>query len=313
MPRETREERLVRLMIPQLTESLIELKTMQANGTKESYVEAWCRRVMKSVLGFSASAGYDVRTQETRGKMRFDVVVTKLDNPEEILLVGEIKRLGSDLARSDFRSGKTQLNEYLKLLGNVRWGILTNGYEWRLYDFKTDSISILSLDIRSEHEEIDTSSKAVSETAWALVDFCAYYFETKDWEKLSAEAQALSPESLARGVLSLDILKKIAKYLNEEFDYRVSLDTLSDKLAALVERGLTGLAEPWNEVKKAELEKYVRSQQRQIKKSRQRRGEAAETEPGAEAASTPEATPQGDGASSEPMAPAAPEPEGAEK
>ncbi|MGK5089017.1 hypothetical protein WDW86_15780 [Bdellovibrionota bacterium FG-2] len=278
--RESREDKLVRQMIPQLTESLIELKAMPVGTTKESDVEAWCRRVVKSVLGFSASAGYDVRTQETRGKMRFDLVVTRLDKPEEILLVAEIKRLGANLSKSDLRSGKGQLQEYLKHLGNVRWGILTNGFEWCLYDYKSDSINVISTDVRDEEEQIDSTAKGALDAALNLIEFSAHYFETKVWENLSAEAQALSPEALARSIVSIDIMKKVAKYLNEEFDYRVSLESLTEKLSLLVENGLKGLVGSWNEVKRAEFEKYVRSQQRQLKKNKPQRvvAGAAETE-----------------------------------
>lgn len=215
MPKESHEERLHREMIPNLMESLTELKTMVANGnTKESFVEAWCRGIVKRVLGFSATAGYNVVNQATHGKMRFDLVVTLSDNPDKILLVAEIKRLGSDLSKSDFRSGKTQLKEYALSIG-TRWGILTNGCEWRLYDFQSDAISLREVVICEDVSNIDTSTKAVSDTAYDLAELSSYYID-KGLADFSAEAQALSGDSLAKAVLSTDIMKKIAKYLHSQ-------------------------------------------------------------------------------------------------
>jgi hypothetical protein len=278
MTKETREERIVRSMVPQLTECLIELKNLSVGHSKESDVEVWCQTVLKSVLGFSAGSGYQVRSQETRGKMRFDLVVARADSPDRIILAVEVKKLGANLDKSDLRSGKTQLKEYIGALGDVRWGLLTNGYEWRLYDFKSDSIAIASVDVRDEQHEINTTTKGAEETAWDLIDLCSYYHESKTWEKLSQEAQAFSPDSLAKAILTNDSVKRIAKYLTGEHEYRVSVDVLTDKLAELVEQGLSGLVGNWNDTNRDELAHYVRTQKKAAKKVRRKAKETpAET------------------------------------
>jgi len=171
MARETKEERLVRAMLPNLTEQLIELKHLAEADAKESALEAWCVSLLKGVLGFSASNGYLVRAQESRGKSRFDIIVSRTEKPEQMILVVEVKRLGVNLNRSDLRSGKAQLNEYLKQAGDVRWGILTNGYEWALYDFKSDLVNVTNIDIRDDEDKIATTPKSVAECAWDLLDF----------------------------------------------------------------------------------------------------------------------------------------------
>lgn len=293
MARETREERAVRAMQSQLTEQMIELKALGNSPSKESDVESWCMAMFKSVLGFSASAGYLVRTQETRGKMRFDLVVAKADRPDQIVLVAEIKKLDADLNKSDFRSGKIQLMEYLKTMGDVRWGVLTNGHEWRLYDFKNDMVSIATTDLRTEEKAIDTSTKGVQETAWSMLDFSSYYFEKKVWEDMAAEALALSPDSLARAILSVDIVKRIGKVLNGEHDYKASVDLLTDKLADLLEMGLNETSSSWNDTAKAELEGYIRKQKKAAKRTRKRDTGASEAAAPAETATVQGSQPEG--------------------
>ena len=267
MSKETKEERYVRAMVPQLTECLIELKALAAGPSKESDVEIWCQTVLKSVLGFSAGAGYQVRSQETRAKMRFDLVVVRAEAPDQILLAVEVKKLGAHLDKSDLRSGKTQLKEYVAALPDTRWGILTNGFEWHLYDFKSDSIEIASIDIRDEQHQIETAAKAVEDTAWDMNDLSAFYFESKTWEKLSQEAQAFSPDSLAKAILTNDSVKRIARYLSGEHEYRVSVDVLTDKLAELLEKGLTGKVNNWNDTNRDELARYVRAQKKAAKRA----------------------------------------------
>lgn len=125
MAKETKQDRLVRTMIDQTIEHVHELKSLDASpSSKELDVERWCQSVLKSCLGYSPSAGYSIRAQESKGKHRPDLIVLKNDKP---VFVIEVKKLGFDLNKSDFRSGKLQLKEYLSNIGDVRWGILCNG------------------------------------------------------------------------------------------------------------------------------------------------------------------------------------------
>lgn len=277
----------------QLNEHLIELRQLAASNSKESHVEAWCQSLLKQVLGFSASSGYAVRNQEARGKLRFDVIVTLADKPDQIVLVAEIKKLGADLNKSDLRSGKVQLGEYLKTLGNVRWGILTNGYEWRLYDFQSDFITVANTDLRGEQQEIDTTPKVLEEMAWELLEFSSLYFGNATWDKMSTEAQALSPDSLARSILSIEVVKRISKALNEQHGYRVSVDTLTDKLAELLEFGLNDMLTCWNDAQRNELDRYIRSQKKRAKRTRRTASPTPEgSEPAATAARTSPVVPE---------------------
>ena len=101
-----------------------------------------------------------------------------------------------------------------------------------------------------------------------LLDFTAMYFSSGMWEEMSAEAQALSPDSLARSILSTEVVKHIGKVLKEHRDYRVPLDVLTDKLAELIELGLNDMLSCWNEVQRGELDRYIRSQKKLAKKTK---------------------------------------------
>lgn len=114
MAKETKQERVVRGMFDQMSEHLHELKGLIANpNAKELDIERWSQSVLKNCLGFTATNGYSILAQEVRGKMKPDLIVSKNDKP---LFVVEVKNHTADLNKSDLRSGKVQLSEYLKLL-----------------------------------------------------------------------------------------------------------------------------------------------------------------------------------------------------
>jgi len=268
MARETKEDRFVRKIFEQTIEFMVELKQLEAmENAKESHVERWCQGFIRSCLGFTSSLGYQVRAQEGSGKLRPDLLIYK--NEEQIpLIIVEVKRLSANLDKSEFRSGKTQLTAYLEGLGNVRWGILTNGYEWRLYDFHNNAIQIATLDLRGDNNQIDADKKGAEEAAWNLLDFSVMYFESEDWDKMSQEALAFSPDSLAKASLSFEVLKKVAQVIKGEHDFKAPIEVIADNMKRLVVNGLNDCIPGWNDTLENELDHYIRSQKRKSRQTR---------------------------------------------
>ena len=269
MSRETKKDRILRTVVDQVLESIHQFKSLVSNpNTKESDLERWCEGVIRSCLGFTATNGYTIRAQETKGKGRPDLIVYKDEKP---ILVVEVKKLGFDLDKSDFRSGKIQLSEYLHSLGNVRWGILCNGFEWKLFDFSVEArggVEVVSFDFRSEGEEIETSKRAVDDLTWEFIDLHEYNLKEENWDELAREATAFSPESLAKAMLSLNVVKAVAKEIRGEHDYKVNTEVLFDKVADVLKKGMDDSIVGWNEVKELEINKYVNSQKKSARKKR---------------------------------------------
>lgn len=279
MARETKQDRTVRNMLDQATEHLHELKGFDSNpSVKEMDVERWAQSFLKSCLGFSSSAGYSIRAQETKGKMRPDLVVLKGDKP---VFVVEVKKLGFDLGKSDFRSGKVQLSEYLNMIGNVRWGVLTNGHEWKLFDFSQPQyggVEVCAFDLRSDSDVVDVSKKAVEEQCYEFLDFHETSFSSDCWSELAKEATAFSPESLAKAILSHDVIKYVAKTIKGEHEFKANIEVLTDRVYWLLEQGLNDAIGGWNETKQAEFQKFIKSQKRASRKSKRTKKETTSSE-----------------------------------
>jgi len=274
MSRETKTDRLVRSIIDNVTEHTHELINLVNNpGTREAEVEVFIQSFLKSCLGFSATNGYSIRAQETKGRHRPDLIVLKDDQP---VLVAEIKRLGFDLQKSEFRSGKVQLKEYLNQFDSVRWGLISNGYELLLFDFSDSTkngIEVLSFDFRSysEDHQIETTKKTIEEMCYDLVDLHETAYTSKDWEEFAIEATAFSPESLAKAILANDCVKVIARAIRGEYDYKADTAVLTDHIYSLIVSGLNDAVCDWNDLKHAELNKFVKSQKRIGRKTKRSR------------------------------------------
>lgn len=269
MARETKQDRLVRGMIDNFTEHMHEFKGMTANPSlKEADIERWGQSLIKSCLGFTSTNGYSIRSQESKGKSRPDLVVYKNEIP---VFVVEVKKLGFDLDKSDFRSGKTQLAQYLSQIGSVRWGVLCNGYEWRLFDFtnpEAGGIEVLAVDMRSDTDEIDLNKRAVEDLCWDFIDFHEATYASNEWVEFAKEATAFSAESLARALLSSEVLKLVARIIRGEHEFKANFELLSDRVFDLINRGLDDSVGTWNETKQAELMKYLKTQKRAVRKKK---------------------------------------------
>lgn len=265
--RENKIERTIRLMAEPVSEHLKQLLDISKNASnKELDIERWVERVLQSCLGFSASNGYSIRAQESKNKMRPDLAIYKADKP---VLVVEVKRLDCSLDKTSFRSGKVQLREYLSSADGVKWGLLCNGYEWRLFDFSVgNGIEVFSFDVRGESESLEFTKRAVEDLSSTMIDLHVSSFESGSWTELSKEATAFSPESLAKTILTPNFTRMVAKHIKGEHEMRANLDTLTDKLAELIENGLDDQVSDWNEAKSADLHKHIKSQKRAMKKKK---------------------------------------------
>jgi hypothetical protein len=280
MSRETKQDRIVRGMLDQVTEHLHELKGIEANpGSKESDVEHWVQGFLKNCLGFMASAGYQIRSQQSKGKYRPDLVIVKDEKP---LVLIEVKKLGFNLDKTDFRSGKIQLSEYLQALGNAKWGILTNGVDWKLFDFsdlQNGGVEVVRFSLKEDDQPIDTDKKSVEECCYTLLDMHESSFQSGIWAELSKEATVFSPESLAKAILSYDVIKYVAKVIRGEHEYKANFEILCDRVHLLLEEGLNDAQPGWNETKAIELNKFVKSQKRASRRTRKSKRQAPQEAP----------------------------------
>src|SRR5690606_34203941 len=90
-----------------------------------------------------------------------------------------------------------------------------------------------------------------------------------EWADLSKEATAFSPDSLAKAILSSNVMKVITKEIRGEHEFKANTDLLYEKVYFLLSNGLDDtMKAAFNPEKKAEFEKYIKSQMRQARKTK---------------------------------------------
>ncbi len=108
--------------------------------------------------------------------------------------------------------------------------------------------------------------KLVEELCYDMFDFHEATYTSKAWEDLAKEATAFSPDSLAKAILSTDVIKYIGRSIKGEHEFKANLEVLTDKVYSLLEKGLDDSIPGWNEAKAAEFSKYIKSQKRASRK-----------------------------------------------
>lgn len=268
MAKENKQDRLVRQMMDNMTEQFHELKSLDSHpGTKESDVEKWAQTFLKTCLGYSVTNGYTIRCQEQKGKHRPDLIVYQGETP---IFVVEVKKLGFDLDKSDFRSGKVQLGEYLHTLGKVPYGFLCNGFEWRLYDFNNSLgvVEMMSYDLKGGEDKFEFNKKFIEEMCYEFTNFHESTFRAKEWPEFAKEATAFSPESLTKAILSANVVKLISREIRGEHDYKANLDSLYHKIYDLLAKGLDDSVKDFEGVKNDEFQKFMKTQMKVMRKAK---------------------------------------------
>ncbi len=198
----------------------------------------------------------------------------------------KLKNLVSIFQKSDFRSGKTQLAEYLNQIGNVRWGMLTNGVEWKLFDFSQTQyggIEISAFDLKSEGDVINVTKKAVEEQCYEFFDFHEVSYTESSWPELSKRSYGFFSGSLSKAILSVDVVRYIAKFVRGEHEFKANHEILTDRLYWLFRSKALMMLSPDGMIRKLrKFIKYVKAQKRasrKTKKSKRDIAHAAEVTP----------------------------------
>jgi hypothetical protein len=71
---------------------------------------------------------------------------------------------------------------------------------------------------------------------------------------------------LCKAILSFGVVKAISKVIRGEHEYKANTEVLFDKIYDLVNKGLNDSVPDWNEVKQAEMARYLRTQKREGQK-----------------------------------------------
>ena len=151
-----------------------------------------------------------------------------IKDDRKVFYVFECKRIGT--TKKEFSKHLRQVIEYCATL-NVPWGILTNGVYWQLFyvDVKTQPVTATLV---WEFDVLELSHRQAAHRK-LLLPLCREAISKRLKEQILDEKLALSPENIARAMLSDEVLKVIIAVLRRRTGARVDMDMLEAEIRKL--------------------------------------------------------------------------------
>ena len=247
MTRDNQQEHIALYMFQQVYEHLYDLHGIVSNP-KYGHFEQWIQSVLKNCLEFIPSYGYSILAHHSRAQKSPDLVIVK---EKKTVMIVEIKPLGFDLSEFNADDRST---EYLQAISKIPWGIVTNGYEWRLYDYRNGGVEVVSFDLRIE-DALDLTKSGIQENCKNLAALHVHNYEGKIWELYSQQATEVTSESLVKAMLTADVAQYLSKQIQGNKIQNPTI--LIDRIYKILQGGMKGTDV---ENQRAEILKHIKLQ-----------------------------------------------------
>lgn len=201
----------------------LEARERNAN---ESDTVMFLIKFFEEVLGYDSLAGEI--SKEVKIKDKYCDFAIKLKGNIEFLV--EAKSAGNNILRE---KDIEQAENYASHKG-IRWVLLTNGIEWKLFHLtfsEDDGIEHDEIFSVNYVDEIDTNPKKI----WELLGLL-----TKDSIKnelhtnFLTQKKALSPASLIKALFSESVIKKISREINSTSEVRLEIKDVFEGLKEII-------------------------------------------------------------------------------
>ncbi len=208
-------------------------------GANESDTVMFLVKFFEEVLGYDSLKGEI--SKELSIKDRYCDIALKITGTVRILV--ECKAAGINaLAEKHIE----QAENYASRAG-IRWVVLTNGVEWKLFHLsfsETEGISHELAFVANLLEELETAPDVL----WSKLSLLTREsVEADELEHFWSQKKALSPSAVVRVLFNQDILTVIRRELNRNAPARLDIDDVFNAIrdvlskAALLEAGDIGI------------------------------------------------------------------------
>ncbi len=191
-------------------------KDARERGANESDTVMYLVKFFEEVLGYDSLKGEI--SKELAIKDRYCDVALKVDGAVRVLVEAKAASL-KGLADKHIE----QAENYASRAG-LRWVVLTNGIEWRLYHLTFNEGEGITHDIAFETNLV-TEVESDPDGLWAKLGILSRAAMKKDEiEEFWSRQKVLSPASVVRVLFHEDVLSVIRRELNREAPARLDMD-----------------------------------------------------------------------------------------
>jgi hypothetical protein len=191
----------------------------------EPQLESHIINMLERCLGYSLENKFEIRNQVVVGNLKADIVVYEKNKKNESIpsFALELKKPSVSLVDGGTKSPVVQLVQYMSEL-EIRFGILTNGLEWKLYYLDVSRKGSTPYNIYSfkftDHDKMleAVDKKTLKEFANGLALFHSENLE--NWHEQKNRNYASSEKTIFKILMEPEIIVKVQSLIKKKCEFK---------------------------------------------------------------------------------------------
>lgn len=198
----------------------------QEKGKKEADVVMYLVQFFQDTLGYNI---FDEISKEYQIKGKYCDIALKING--EVCLLVEAKQPGIRLVKKHIEQA-----EMYGMRSGIKWVLLTNGCDWRLYHLSYDESEGIESTLVFQTDLVKSFQEKPADVAEKFMLLHKRNFLKGDLEKYYKKKTMLVPEELAKALFTEDVLRAIRKEVNRGAEVRVELEDITRALKNLLDK-----------------------------------------------------------------------------
>ena len=198
----------------------------QEQGKKEADIVMYLFKFFQDTLGYSI---FDEISKEYQIKGKYCDIALKIKG--EVGLLVEAKQPGIRLVKKHIEQ-----TEIYGMKSGIKWVILTNGCEWRLFHLSYDEAEGIESTLVFGTDLVRSFKEKPNDVVEKFMLLHKRNFIKGELDKYFKKKTMLIPESLAKALFTEEVLRSIRREVNKGAEVKVGVDDIAKALKTLLDK-----------------------------------------------------------------------------
>ncbi len=198
----------------------------QEKGKKEADIVMYLVQFFQSVLGYSI---FDEISKEYQIKGKYCDIALKIKG--EVGMLVEAKQPGIRLVKKHIEQA-----EIYGMRSGIKWVLLTNGCEWRLFHLTYDDSEGIESTLVFSTDLVKSFMEKPNDVVEKFMLLHKRNFMKGELDKYFTKKTMLIPESLAKALFTEEVLRSIRREVNKGAEVKVGIDDIAKALKILLDK-----------------------------------------------------------------------------
>lgn len=198
----------------------------QEQGKKEADIVMYLVQFFQETLGYSI---FDEISKEYQIKGKYCDIALKIKG--EVGLLVEAKQPGIRLVKKHIEQA-----EIYGMRSGIKWVLLTNGCEWRLFHLSYDDAEGIESTLVFNTDLVKSFKEKPNDVIEKFMLLHKRNFMKSELDKYFTKKTMLIPESLAKSLFTEEVLRAIRREINKGAEVRVGIEDIAKALKNLLDK-----------------------------------------------------------------------------